>query len=340
MPALLSCDRALLFPFVRVSFLIEFHMNISFWVIFNAVILALLFLDLVVWNRQDRVMPLKRALISSLLWVLLAGAFAFFIHVWMGPAKSLEFVTGYLVEEALSVDNLFVFILLFKYFKVPPQQERTVLFWGIIGALIMRGVFIVAGVALVQRFHWIIYLFGAFLIYTGFRLLSADDNQADSTRNMGLKNVVLKWSRKLLPVTDRYEGSKFFSRNQGRLSVTPLFLVLLVVETTDILFATDSIPAILAISRDPFVVYTSNVFAILGLRSLFLALSGLMKLFHYLNYGLAVVLMLIGGKMLASFRYHVPTWVALLVIAGVLAFTVLASLIFPRKGSPAGVFKS
>jgi tellurite resistance protein TerC len=303
-------------------------MNIWFWVVFNAVILALLFLDLAVWNREGRVIPFKQALISSLWWILLAGAFAFFIHVRMSPTKSLEFVTGYLVEEALSVDNLFVFILLFKYFKVPPEQERTVLFWGIIGALIMRGVFIVAGVALVQRFHWILYLFGAFLIYTGFKLMGGDDDQVDPS-----KNLVLKWSRKLLPVTDHYDGGKFFAHGHGRLLVTPLFVVLLVVETTDILFATDSIPAILAISRDPFVVYTSNVFAILGLRSLFFALSGLMKLFHYLNYGLAVVLMFIGAKMLASFRYHVPTWAALLVIAGVLGLSVVASAVFPKKGS-------
>lgn len=304
-------------------------MNIWFWVIFNAVILALLFLDLAVWNREGRVIPFKQALISSLWWILLAGAFAFFIHVRLSPTKSLEFVTGYLVEEALSVDNLFVFILLFKYFKVPPEQERTVLFWGIIGALIMRGVFIVAGVALIQRFHWILYLFGAFLIYTGFKLMGGNDDQVDPS-----KNLVLKWSRRLLPVTDHYDGGKFFSRGNGRLFVTPLFIVLLVVETTDILFATDSIPAILAISRDPFVVYTSNVFAILGLRSLFFALSGLMKLFRYLNYGLAVVLMFIGAKMLIGFRYHIPTWAALLVIAGVLGLAVLASVVFPKKEEP------
>ncbi len=285
-------------------------MHIWFWIIFNAVILALLFLDLAVWNREGRVIPFRQALVSSLFWILLAGAFAFFIHVRMSPAKSLEFVTGYLVEEALSVDNLFVFILLFKYFKVPREQERTVLFWGIIGALIMRGIFIVAGVALVKRFHWILYLFGAFLIYTGFKLMGGDDDQVDPS-----KNLMLKWARKLLPVTDDYHGKKFFIRTKGSLFATPLFIVLLVVETTDILFATDSIPAILAISRDPFIVYTSNVFAILGLRSLFFALSGLMKLFHYLNYGLAVVLMFIGAKMLASYRYELPTWAALTVIA-------------------------
>jgi tellurite resistance protein TerC len=301
-------------------------MHIWFWIIFNAVILALLFLDLAVWNREGRVIAFRQALVSSLFWILLAGAFAFFIHVRMSPAKSLEFVTGYLVEEALSVDNLFVFILLFKYFKVPREQERTVLFWGIIGALIMRGIFIVAGVALVQRFHWILYLFGAFLIYTGFKLMGGDDDQVDPS-----KNLMLKWARKLLPVTDDYHGKKFFIRTKGSLFATPLFIVLLVVETTDILFATDSIPAILAISRDPFVVYTSNVFAILGLRSLFFALSGLMKLFHYLNYGLAVVLMFIGAKMLASYRYELPTWAALTVIAVVLGLSVLASVVFPQK---------
>jgi len=301
-------------------------MSIWFWVIFNAVILALLFLDLAVWGRKGHIMPFKQALISSVWWVLLAGAFAFFVHLRMAPGKSLEFVTGYLVEEALSVDNLFVFILLFKYFKVPPEQERAVLFWGIIGALIMRGIFIVAGVALVTRFHWIIYLFGVFLVYTGFKLLRADDAQVDPS-----KNLVLKWSRKFLPVTQEYAGGRFFYRTGGRLFVTPLFIVLLIVETTDVLFATDSIPAILAISNDPFVVYTSNVFAILGLRSLFFALSGLMKLFHYLNYGLAVVLMFIGAKMLVSFRYHLPTWVALLVIATALGISVLASLVFPQK---------
>src|SRR6266849_3853965 len=310
-------------------------MHIWFWIVFNAVILLLLFLDLAVLNRGNQVVPLKKALLASAFWIVLAMGFAVFVHQVMGATKSLEFVTGYLLEESLSVDNLFVFILLFKYFKVPPEQERTVLFWGIIGALIMRGVFIVAGVALVQRFHWILYLFGAFLIYTGFKLMGGGDDHVDPS-----KNLVLKWSRKFLPVTDQYHGKKFFfrdhTRNQARLFATPLFIVLLVVETTDILFATDSIPAILAISRDPFVVYTSNVFAILGLRSLFFALSGLMKLFHYLNYGLAVVLMFIGAKMLVAFRYQVPTWAALMVIAVVLGLSVLASVVFPQKEEAVG----
>lgn len=298
-----------------------------FWIIFNAVILVLLFVDLAVLNREGRVISFKQALVSSAIWIALALVFAVIIHQWMGAGKSLEFITGYLVEEALSVDNLFVFILLFSYFKVPPEQERTVLFWGIIGALIMRGVFIVAGVALVNRFHWLLYAFGAFLIYTGWGLMrEGDEEQVDPS-----KNFVLRMARRFLPVTTEYEGKKFFTVQEGRKYATPLFIVLLVVETTDILFATDSIPAILAISRDPFIVYTSNVFAILGLRSLFFALSGMMKLFHYLNYGLAVVLMFIGAKMIAAMHYHIPTWIALLVIAVVLAVSVLASVLFPKK---------
>src|SRR5215470_797963 len=302
-------------------------MNILFWVIFNAAILVLLFLDLAVWNRGGRVIPFKQALLSSACWIALALGFAVFIRYWLSPAKSLEFITGYLVEEALSVDNLFVFLLLFSYFKVPPEQERTVLFWGIIGALIMRGVFIFAGVALVQRFHWVLYLFGAFLIYSGFKLMAeGEGKEIDPSRN-----VVLRFARKMLPVSDQYEGNKFLVRREGKWFATPLFVVLLVVETTDILFATDSIPAILAITRDPFIVYTSNVFAILGLRSLYFALAGLMKLFHYLKYGLAVVLVFIGVKMLASMKYDMPTWVTLFVIGVTLSLSILASLLFPKK---------
>lgn len=301
-------------------------MTISFWIIFNAAILLLLFLDLAVWNRGRGVVPFKQALVSSAIWIALALGFAVFIHYWMGPTKSLEFITGYLVEEALSVDNLFVFILLFRYFKVPPEDERTVLFWGIIGALLMRGAFILGGVALVNRFHWILYAFGAFLIYSGVKLMTEKDEEVDPSRNL-----VLKLSRKVLPVTPEYEGKKFLVRKQGKLFATPLFVVLLVVETTDIIFATDSIPAILAITRDPFIVYTSNVFAILGLRSLYFALAGMMKLFHHLHYGLAVVLIFIGAKMLFSMKYEVPTWVTLVVIATTLAASVLASVAFPKK---------
>ena len=301
-------------------------MHIGFWIVFNAAILLLLFLDLAVVNRGYHVVPFKRALLMSAIWIALALAFAVWVHQWLGPTKALEFVTGYLLEEALSVDNLFVFILLFAYFKVPQEEEKTVLFWGIIGALIMRGIFIAAGVALVQRFHWILYAFGVFLIWTGFQLMRKGEEEQDPSRN-----IVLKFCRRFLPLTETYEQKRFVVRREGKIFATPLFVVLLVVETTDILFATDSIPAILAITRDPFIVYTSNVFAILGLRSLYFALSGMMKLFHYLNYGLSVVLMFIGAKMLLPEKYQLPTWVALAVVAGVLAASVLLSVVFPKK---------
>jgi tellurite resistance protein TerC len=310
-------------------------MHIWFWIVFNAAILVLLFLDLTVVSRKHRVVPFKQALLMSAFWIGLAMGFAVFIHQWMGATKSLEFLTGYVLEEALSVDNLFVFILLFAYFKVPPEEEKTVLFWGIIGALVMRGTFIGVGVALVQRFHWILYIFGIFLIWTGIQLMRGGNEEQDPSRN-----IVLKFCRRFLPLTDSYEGKRFFVRRQGRVLFTPLFVVLLVVETTDILFATDSIPAILAITRDPFIVYTSNVFAILGLRSMYFALAGMMKLFHYLNYGLSVVLIFIGAKMLLPERYHVPTWAALAVVAGVLGLSVLASILFPKPEEPDSPAKS
>lgn len=304
-------------------------MHFWFWIVFNAVVLFLLVLDLTVISRQHKRIPFKQAMLMSAFWIGLAIAFAVFVRQWFGATKSLEFLTGYLLEEALSVDNLFVFILLFAYFKVPPEEEKSVLFWGIIGALIMRGIFIIAGVALVQRFHWILYVFGVFLIWTGFQLMRGGDKEQDPS-----KNIVLKFCRRFLPLTNTYEGKSFFVRREGKTFATPLFVVLLVVETTDILFATDSIPAILAITRDPFIVYTSNVFAILGLRSLYFALAGMMKLFHYLNYGLSVVLMFIGAKMLLPEKYHVPTWAALAVVAGVLGLSVLASVLFPKKDEP------
>ncbi len=279
-------------------------MPITFWIIFNAAILVLVFLDMAVWSRGGRVIRFKSALLATAVWVGLAFGFALLVHRWMGPGKSLEFITGYLIEEALSVDNLFVFILLFAYFKVPPEQERTVLFWGIIGALIMRGLFIWAGVALVGRFHPVLYIFGAFLIYSGLQLArQSEDKQVDPGRN-----VALRLARKFLPVSESYDGNKFFISDGAKRFATPLFVVLLV-----------------------FIVYTSNVFAILGLRSLYFALSGMMKLFHHLHYGLAVVLMFIGAKMLASIRYEIPTWIALTVIAGVLSVSVVASVIFPQK---------
>ena len=308
------------------------QVSVWFWILFNAAILLLLFLDLAVLNRGTRVITFKKALLGSAIWIALAIAFAGIVWSWMGPGKSIEFVTGYLIEEALSVDNLFVFILLFLFFKVPPEQEKTVLFWGILGALVMRGAFILGGVALVARFQWILYAFGGLLIYSGFKLASqGEDKPVDPSRNF-----VLRLAHKFLPVSENYEGGQFFTMRDGKRLVTPLFIVLLVVETTDLIFATDSIPAVLAITRDSFIVYTSNVFAVLGLRSLYFALSGMMKLFHYLNYGLSVILIFIGAKMLLAFKFQIPTWVTLVLIAVVLAVSVLASVMFPKAEKKAG----
>ena len=301
------------------------HGELTFWILFNAFVLAMLVVDLGLFHRDAHEVGFREAVLSSLMWIGLAAAFAVFVYFWRGRTSTLEFTAGYLVEESLSVDNLFVFLLIFRYFRVPPIYQHKVLFWGIIGALVMRGIFILLGVALIRRFHWIIYAFGAFLIYTGIQLLRPGQEEIDPEQN-----PVLKVVRKFLPVTPDYVNGKFFVRDPG-LFATPLLLVLVVVETTDVLFATDSIPAVLAISRDPFVVYTSNVFAILGLRSLYFALAGMIEVFHYLHYGLAVILSFIGVKMLISGYYQIPTAVALAVVAGVLALSVGASLLFPDK---------
>ncbi len=299
--------------------------ELLFWILFNIFVIVMLVLDLAVLHRHEHTIKFREALITSAVWVLLAAGFSVFVHFWLGRAKALEFVTGYLIEESLSIDNLFVFLLIFKYFRVPRLYQHKVLFWGILGALIMRGAFILAGIGLIRRFHWIIYVFGAFLIYTGVKLLRESDKEIHPE-----KNPVLRIFRRWMPMTKDFVDGKFFVRRPG-LYATPLFVVLLVVETTDILFATDSVPAILAVSHDAFIVYTSNVFAILGLRSLYFALAGMMELFSYLHYGLASILMFIGVKMLISEYYKIPTGIALGVIAGVLAVSVLASLLFPKK---------
>lgn len=302
------------------------HIPLTFWVLFNLFVLAMLALDLGVFQRRAHEIRFREALAWSAIWIVLAACFAVAVFFWHGRQPALEFSTGYLIELSLSVDNLFVFLLLFRYFKVTGEYQHKVLFWGIIGALIMRGVFIIAGVALLARFHWIIYVFGAFLVYTGVKLaFSSDDEHVDPE-----KNPILRWVRKVLPVTPDYVDGKFVVRDQG-LFATPLLLVLVVVETTDLVFALDSIPAVLAISRDSFIVYTSNVFAILGLRSMYFALAGLIDIFHYLNYGLAVILSFIGVKMLISGYIHIPTGWALAVVAGVLAVSVLASVIWKKK---------
>ena len=284
----------------------------------------MLVLDLGVFHRRTHVVKFREAMLWSAIWIALAAVFAVIVYFWHGRGPALEFVTGYVIELSLSVDNLFVFLLIFRYFQVPTVHQHKVLFWGILGALVMRAVFILAGVGLIRRFHWIIYIFGALLVYSGIKLFRQENAEIHPE-----KNPLLRLFRRWIPVTKDYEGDKFFVRRPG-LYATPLFIVLLVVETTDVLFAVDSIPAILAITLDAFIVYTSNVFAILGLRSMYFALAGMMELFHYLHYGLSLVLIFVGGKMLVSHYYQVPTEIALGVVAGILTISVVASMLHPK----------
>jgi tellurite resistance protein TerC len=299
--------------------------QLLFWVLFNLFVLGMLVLDLGLLHRPGHAVKFREALAWSLTWIGLACAFAGLVYFRYGHATAVEFVTGYVVELSLSVDNLFIFLLIFRYFRVAPDHQHKVLFWGIVGALVMRAVFIVVGIGLIQRFHWITYIFGALLIYGGIKLFRQDEAGIEPENN-----PVLRLFRRWVPVTENYEGDKFVVRRMG-LYATPLLAVLVVVETTDLLFATDSIPAVLAITLKPFIVYTSNAFAVLGLRSMYFVLAGMMELFHYLHYGLAVVLIFIGGKMLTSHYYQIPTGVALAVVAAVLLVSVLASLLHPRS---------
>lgn len=298
---------------------------IWFWILFNLFVLVMLALDLGVFNRRAHTVRFREAAIWSAMWIGLALSFAGILYFWQGRTVSLEFATGYLIELSLSVDNLFVFLVIFRFFRVPSELQHRVLFWGILGALITRGFFIVAGVGLIRRFDWIIYIFGALLVWSGIKLMRQGDAEIDPE-----KNLILKAFRKWMPVTDDYVGEKFWVRQPG-LYATPLVVVLLVVETTDILFAVDSIPAVLAITLNAFIVYTSNVFAIMGLRSMYFALAGIMDYFEYLHYGLSAVLIFIGTKMLLSHYYKIATHIALATVIGVLAISVAASLIFPKK---------
>ena len=298
---------------------------IWFWILFNLFVLVMLALDLGVFNRRAHTVSFREAVIWSAMWIGLALSFALVLYFWQGRTVSLEFTTGYLIELSLSVDNLFVFLVIFRFFRVPSELQHRVLFWGILGALITRGFFIVAGVGLIRRFDWIIYIFGALLVWSGIKLMRQGDAELDPE-----KNLILKVFRKWMPVTDDYVGEKFWVRQPG-LYATPLVVVLLVVETTDILFAVDSIPAVLAITLNAFIVYTSNVFAIMGLRSMYFALAGIMDYFEYLHYGLSAVLIFIGTKMLTSHFFKIPIHIALATVIGVLAISVAASLIFPKK---------
>ena len=299
---------------------------LAFWILFNLFVLGMLVLDLRVFHRAGRVVPPREALGWSAMWVILAAMFAVILFIWQGHQAGLEFVTGYVLELSLSIDNLFVFLLIFRYFAVPEEQQHRVLFWGIIGALVLRGVFIGAGVELVQAFHWVLYVFGAFLIYSGLKLFRGP-HQVDPK-----KNAVVRVFRRAMPMTEGYEGGKFLVRgwrgNAG-LYATPLLLVLIIIETTDVLFAVDSIPAVLAVTLNAFIVYTSNVFAILGLRSMYFAVAELIKIFRFLHYGLAAVLILVGAKMIAADHVHVPTVAMLGTVAGVLTVSVVASIVFP-----------
>jgi tellurite resistance protein TerC len=297
------------------------------WTGFLLFITAMLALDLGVFNREAHTVRLKEALAWCTVWFSLAMGFNFLVSWKMGPQAGLEFFTSYLIELCLSVDNVFVFIVIFQYFRVDPRYQHRVLFWGIIGAVIMRAIFIFAGITLINTFHWIIYVFGAFLVYTGIKL--AIPKKADGFEPE--KNPAVKLARRFIPVADRFHGGDFFTRIDGRRYATPMFLVLLIVETTDVMFALDSIPAVIAITRNEFIVFTSNIFAILGLRSLYFAVSGVMQLFRYLNIGLAVILVFVGCKMLGSHWVHVPIKISLGVIATILVASILASVLIPVR---------
>lgn len=301
------------------------------WICFAVFILTMLALDLGILNRKAHVISMKEAMLWTACWVSLALLFCAGIYFLRGEGKAMEFLTGYLIEYSLSIDNLFVFMLIFRYFGMPHAYEHKALFWGIFLALVTRAAFIFAGVALINAFSWVMYIFGVFLVFTGIKMALNKDTEVHPE-----KNVAIKLLRKLLPVTKEFHEAKFFVVKNGVRFATPMLAVLLCLETTDILFAVDSIPAIFAITKDPFIIYTSNVFAILGLRSLFFAISGLMKLFHLLHYGLAGILTFVGVKMLIEDFFHVPVTASLIVIASILVISILSSIVWPGKTEPPG----
>lgn len=296
--------------------------HVGLWIGFAVVVFGMLALDLGVFHRKAHAVSLKEAGIWSAIWIALALIFNTVVYVLLGRQAGIEFFTGYLIEKSLSVDNIFVFVLIFSYFSVPAKYQHRVLFWGILGALIMRAALIALGIGLVERFHWVIYIFGAFLIFTGARMAFHKNEEELHPED----NPLVKIFRRFMPVVPEYHGQKFFVRHLGKLAATPLLLVLLIVESTDLVFALDSIPAILAISRDPFIVFTSNVFAILGLRALYFLLAGVMDKFRYLKLGLSAVLVFVGLKMVIEGVYHVPITLSLSVIASILVISIGASL--------------
>jgi len=299
------------------------------WIGFHIFILIMLALDIGVFHRKAHVISVKEALWWSAFWIGLACIFAMGIWFYRSTVQATEFMTAYVVEKSLSVDNLFIFLTIFSYFKVPEKYQHKVLFWGVLGALIMRAFFIVVGVAILAKFHFIIYILGAFLVFTGFKLIFSKDDVEFKPES----SWTLKFVRRFFGVSKHYQEDKFIVRKMGYTFVTPLFIVLALVETTDLVFALDSIPAVLAVSPDPFIVYTSNIFAILGLRSLYFALAGVVGLFHYLNYGLAIILSFIGVKMIISGMYKIPIESALLFVLVILLASVVISLLFPKKSN-------
>ena len=300
-----------------------------FWTLFVTVILFLLSLDLGVFHRHAHAVKVKEATIWSIVWILLSTSFGIWVYVTFGKQYGLEFFTGYVIEYALSVDNVFVFIIIFSYFNVPSKLHHRVLFWGILSALIMRATFILAGAALISAFHWVIYIFGAFLVFTGIKILRQGDAEVEPERNPAVKLF-----RKIVPMTPGYGSERFFVKQAGKFLATPLALVLVTVEVTDLVFATDSIPAIFGVTKDPFIVYTSNVCAILGLRSMYFLLSAVIRRFAYLGTGLGIVLMFIGLKMLISGVYVIPIELSLLIVALILAGSILFSVLFPKNETP------
>jgi tellurite resistance protein TerC len=300
---------------------------VYFWILFNVFALGILLVDLRL-HRHGRAVGFRAALSWSATYVVLAAAFAVLLYFWQGHQVALEFITGYVLEVSLSIDNLFVFLVIFNYFAVPDEQQHRVLFWGVLGALLLRGIFIGAGVGLISRFHWVLYVFGTLLIISGIRFCVSGDRKIDPARN-----PLVRALRHFIPVTSDYRGGKFFVRNlpDSRLYATPLLVVLILIETTDVLFAVDSIPAVLAVTLNAFIVYTSNVFAILGLRSLYFAVSRLMKIFRFLHFGLAAVLVLVGTKMLTTKYFRISTAATLGLVAGVILISIAISVLLPAK---------
>lgn len=301
------------------------HSNL-WWVAFGVMIILLLALDIAVFNRKSHEIKLKEAVLWSAFWITLALLFNIVVYVYYGHESALQYFTAYIVEKSLSMDNLFVFLMIFTYFKVPPRYQHKVLFWGIIGALLMRLIFIYAGITLINKFHWIIYIFGVILIYSGIKMIREEEREIHPE-----KNPVIKLFRKIYPVTKEYHGGRFFIRQKKILYATPLFIVMIVIETSDLIFAVDSIPAVLAISNDTFIVYTSNIMAILGLRALFFALAGIMDMFEFLHYGLSFILVFVGLKMLIADFFEIPIFVSLAVIFSILFLSIMTSILHANK---------